>query len=84
MNQKGSQVFDIRDEASAQRECVIVWDPMTVVSFLHLRVLGKADQVVIHDPPTPNHPQSHPQQESIRSTPRSRSCSEQAKSDRTS
>jgi hypothetical protein len=32
-NQKGSQVFDIRDEASAQRECVIVWDPMTVVSY---------------------------------------------------
>jgi hypothetical protein len=33
INQKGSQVFDIRDEASAQRECVIVWDPMTVVSY---------------------------------------------------
>jgi hypothetical protein len=36
MKQKGSQVFDIRDEASAQRECVIVWDPMTVVSYPNL------------------------------------------------
>jgi hypothetical protein len=72
MKQKGSQVFDIRDEASAQRECVIVWDPMTVVSFLHLMLQSKADKVVIHNPPTPYHPKPHFEPKSIRSTARSR------------
>jgi hypothetical protein len=70
-NQKGSQVFDIRDEASAQRECVIVWDPMTVVSFIHLAVLGKADRIVIYDPSTPNYPEPHSKPKSIRSAARS-------------
>lgn len=42
--QKGSQVFDIRDEASALRECVIVWDPMTVVSFPVLFIRVKLNQ----------------------------------------